>query len=179
VEVALGCEWCLDQNNYQGWFGECFVQALAAAAGLQCSPLTPDCTGVDFDLSSPREIDGDFPCVKVQVKSWSVPKESGESWRYTGLTQKRFNALAGVRRIPRFLFLVVVPPDVNMYAWADQDVLRLSHAAYWISLQDQEQFAAPVCERKIPLLIPKRNLLTAQSLKALCEDVVLADRGVS
>ena len=59
-EAALGCEWCLDQNNHQGWYGECFIQALAAAAGLQCSRLSPDCTGVDFDISGPREVRGDF-----------------------------------------------------------------------------------------------------------------------
>ena len=68
--LDLGCEWCLDQSNHQGWYGESFVQVLAAAAGLQCSPLTPDCTGVDLDISGTREVRGDFPCVKVQVKSW-------------------------------------------------------------------------------------------------------------
>lgn len=172
--LSLGCEWCLDQSNHQGWFGESFIQVLAAAAGLQCSPLTPDCTGVDLDISGTREVRGDFPCVKVQVKSWSVPRESGDAWRYGGLTEKRFNALAGSRRVRRFLFLVVVPPDVGMYAYADEDFLRLSRAAYWVSLGDRDQVKDPRCDRRVPVLVPRRNLLTPESLRVLCEDADLA-----
>jgi hypothetical protein len=179
-EVALGCEWCLDQNNHQGWYGECFVQALAAAAGLQCSRLTPDCTGADFIIGGSREIRGDFPCVRVQVKSWSVPTESDGYWRYSGLTEKRFNALAGSdRRIPCFLFLVVVPPDTAKYAFADDTALRLSHAAYWVSLKDRHQIADPSCNRRVPILVPQQNLLTADKLVDLCEDADLPDRRVS
>jgi hypothetical protein len=174
--LALGCEWCLDQNNHQGWFGESFIQVLAAAAGLQCSPLTPDCTGVDLDISGTREVRGDFPCVKAQVKSWSAPRGSDGTWRYGGLTQKRFNALAGPRRVPRFLFLVIVPPDASMYADADEDFLRLSRAAYWVSLSEQEQVRDPRCDRKAPIVVPRQNLLTPKSLATLCEDADLAGR---
>ncbi len=178
-EAALGCEWCLDQNNHQGWYGECFIQALAAAAGLQCSRLSPDCTGVDFDISGPREVRGDFPCIKVQVKSWSTASDSDRSWRYNRLTEKRFNALAGPRRVPRFLFLVIVPPDITRFAQVDENVLRLSHAAYWVSLEDRPKIAEPACNRKVPVLVPRENLLTTDKLVALCEDADLADRRVS
>jgi Domain of unknown function (DUF4365) len=153
---------------------------LAAAAGLQCTSLKPDCTGVDFFISSTRELGGDFGCVNVQVKSWSVPKESAGSWRYNGLTEKRFNALAGgARRVPRYLFLVVVPPDVGSYACADDKVLQLSHAAYWMSLADREKVADPSCERKVLVPVPQDHLLTVASLTALCEDPDRASRRVS
>jgi hypothetical protein len=176
--LALGCEWCLDQNNRQGWYGESFVQVLAAAAGLQCSPLTPDCTGVDLDITGTREVRDDFPCVKIQVKSWSVPRESGGAWRYGGLTEKRFNALAGPRRVPRFLFLVVVPSDVSTYAYADEEFLRLGRAAYWVSLADRARVAEPRCDRKVPVHVPRQNLLTVETLTTLCEDADLAGRRV-
>jgi Domain of unknown function (DUF4365) len=169
----LGCEWCLDQNNHQGWYGESFVQVLAAAAGLQCSRLTPDCTGVDLDITGTREVRGDFPCIKVQVKSWSVPREARDAWRYRGLTEKRFNALAGPRRVPRFLFLVIVPPDVGAFADADADLLKLSRAAYWVSLSGQAQIEDPQCERRVQVLVPKHNLLTPKMLRGLCEDADL------
>ena len=173
-EVTLGCEWCLDQNNHQGWYGESFVQVLAAAAGLQCTPLTPDCTGVDLDITGTAEVRGDFPCVKVQVKSWSVPRVSDGAWRYNGLTEKRFNALAGPRRVPRFLFLVIVPPDAGNFADADDNLLRLSRAAYWISLSHRDQVKDGRCDRRVPILVPQRNLLTPTRLRALCEDADLA-----
>jgi len=148
---------------------------LAAAAGLQCSPLTPDCTGVDLDITGTREVREDFPCVKVQVKSWSVPRESGGSWRYGGLTEKRFNALAGPRRIPRFLFLVIVPPEVSEYSYADEDFLRLGRAAYWVSLAGHAKLTEPSCERRVPVLVPRQNLLTVKSLTSLCEDADLEE----
>jgi len=152
------------------------VRVLGAAAGLQVSKMEPDCTGIDFIISCPWEVDGEFPVAMVQVKSWSAPREQEGAWRYGGLTQKRFNALAGPRRIPHFLFLVVVPPDVGRYARADNDLLHLSHAAYWVSLRDQFKIAAPSCERRVPVVIPRQNLLTVESLRALCEGSLLAER---
>lgn len=137
---------------------------LAAAAGLQASPLTPDCTGVDFDLTYPREVDGDFPCMKVQVKSWSRPRRQGEFWRYGGLTEKRFNALAGPRRVPRYLFVVMVPENAADFARADADSLRLHHAAYWMSLEDHKRLDGPRCDRRVEVLIPEANLLTVDTL---------------
>jgi Domain of unknown function (DUF4365) len=112
------------------------------------------------------------------VKSWSAPRGSDSAWRYRGLTEKRFNALAGPRRVPRFLFLVVVPPDVCTYAYADEEFLRLSRAAYWVSLADRAKVAEPKCERKVPVLIPRQNLLTVETLTALCEDADLAGRRI-
>jgi hypothetical protein len=171
--LALGCQWCLDQANHQGWYGESFIRVLAAAAGLGCSSLTPDCTGVDFAITGTREVREDFSCVMVQVKSWSVPRESGGAWRYGELTEKRFNALAGPRRVPRFLFLVVVPPDISEYSHADEHFLRLGRAAYWVSLAGHAKLAEPSCERRVPVLVPRRNLLTAKTLTSLCEDADL------
>jgi hypothetical protein len=160
----------LDQNNHQGWYGESFVRVLAAAAGLGVSEVKPDCTGVDFVISATREIDGDFPAMMVQVKSWSKPVERLEGWRYNRLTQKRFNALAGRnRRFPRFLFLVMVPSDRTRHACVGEDVLSLSHAAYWVSLADHEQIQDAACERQVPIMVPRKNLLTVESLVALCE----------
>jgi hypothetical protein len=174
---ALACEWCLDQNNHQGWYGESFIRALAAAAGLQVWEGKPDCTGVDFIISATREINGDFPSIQVQVKSWSTPVERADGWRYDRLTQKRFNALAGRdRRFPRFLFLVIVPSDRTRYASVEEDVLRLSHCAYWVSLADRERIPEAVCHQQVPVMISKKNRLTVESLVALCEGTDVAGR---
>jgi hypothetical protein len=109
----------------------------------------------------------------VQVKSWSTPRGSDEAWRYSGLTEKRFNALAGQRRVPRLLFLVIVPPDTGAFASADEELLRLSRAAYWVSLEDLEQIENPRCERRVPVLVPRQNLLTTKTLRHLCEEADL------
>jgi len=116
----------------------------------------------------------------VQVKSWSVPVERAGGWRYNRLTQKRFNALAGRnRRFPTFLFLVIVPADSARYAWADEDALRLSRAAYWVSLADYEQIPNAVCDRRVQVIVPQTNLLTVETLVALCEGGELPGRRAS
>lgn len=160
---------CLDQNNWQGWYGDSFVQVLAAAAGLTASKQQPDCTGIDFQITTTHLVQDDYPQIQAQVKSWSAPKITNGFWSYRGLTEKRFNALAGGNwRIPRLLFLVVVPHD-GSYARADDHMLRLSHAAYWISLGDVGKIAQPSCERRVQVLIPMSNLLTVETLTDLCE----------
>jgi hypothetical protein len=116
----------------------------------------------------------------AQVKSWSAPLERPGGWRYDRLTQKRFNALAGRdRRFPRFLFVVMVPANVTSYSHADEKDLRLSHAAYWVSLADQEKIQGPACKSRVTVTVPQQNLLTAESLKALCEDGSAAGRRAS
>lgn len=178
--IALSCEWCLDQYNHQGWYGESFIRVLAAAAGLQVAKPEPDCNGVDFHISATREIDGDFPMIMAQVKSWSAPLERPGGWRYDRLTQKRFNALAGRnRRFPRFLFVVMVPANVASYSHADEKALQLSHAAYWVSLADGERIQDAACKSRVAVTVPQQNLLTAKSLKALCEDGSAAGRRAS
>jgi len=158
----------LDRNNHQGWYGECFVRVLAAAAGYAVSKPDPDLFGVDLYICGTDEVGDDYPLLGIQVKSWSVPKARDGSWHYRGLSEKQFNALAGTRRtIPRLLALVVVPSNVSGFTAADEDLLRLSHAAYWMSLRDKERIAEP-SERKVPLMIPRRNLLTVETLTWLC-----------
>lgn len=50
-------------------------------------------------------------------------------------------------------------------------MLRLTHAAYWVSLAGQPKIDDPRCQRKVPILVPKQNLLTAESFRSLCEDM--------
>jgi hypothetical protein len=116
----------------------------------------------------------------VQVKSWSVPVERPGVWRYDRLTQRQFNALAGSkRRFPRYLFVVIVPSDSRSYASVDEDALGLSHAAYWISLASQEKIQDASSERRISITIPRENLLTIESLVALCEGSQVPGRRAS
>jgi hypothetical protein len=74
--------------------------------------------------------------------------------------------------------VVVVPPDVSTYAYADEEFLRLGRAAYWVSLADRARVADPRCDRKVQILVPRQNLLTVEKLTSLCEDADLAGRRV-
>lgn len=131
-----------------------------------------DVNGVDMGFEETGDRGGiRAPEIKVQVKTWSAPRSSGPYWDFDGLTEAQFNKLAGPGfRTPRFLVVVIVPTDSPAYCSADDGQLRLSHAAYWVSLRDQDPIAAPGDKRRRRVRIPKANLLTPDSLRSLLDD---------
>ncbi len=159
----------LDRYAHQGHYGESFVHALAAAAGLQLSKPYPDVDGVDWMIGRPGGRGFKSPWIEVQVKSWSVPQGSREHWRYRELTEQQFNKLAGEFQLHRYLFLVVVPDVADNYTEAGCQALRLHHAAYWASFRSSPPVDNPSSRKKKPVRIPKANLLTVTSLRGLME----------
>ncbi|WP_306359208.1 DUF4365 domain-containing protein [Nocardia sp. CC227C] len=156
-----------DSNPHQGHYDEAFVYALAAAAGLQVAKFDPDFSGVDLHLKLPGATNGNFPCVEMQVKSWSQPVRRNGHFRYDRLNERQFNALAGAQRVPRFLVLVIVPPAASDYTVAAPARLTLAHAAYWQDLSGEEPIANPSRDRYTRVLVPETNLLTVTSLLKL------------
>lgn len=157
--------------NLQGYFGESFIRVLVSAAGLIASKEDIDVTGVDFTLGYPGSRGTTrFPKIEVQVKSWSQASESGGTWHYP-MKVAHYNDLAGDDYcLPRYLFLVVVPDDVNLYTQADDEALRLHHCGYWVSLADRPRID-PRRQKKVTVPVPKRNLLTVSALRALMTPV--------
>jgi hypothetical protein len=146
------------------------VRVLAAAAGLRVAKPEPDVDGIDFHLSWISSDYDDYTIARVQVKSWSTwppARENDHAWRFR-LTETHFNALAGNTAIPAFLFLVVVPPQAQDYTRADHHWLRLGRAGYWVSLADRPRIAAPRPNQYVPVYVPRQNLLSVESLTALC-----------
>ena len=74
---------------------------------------------------------------------------------------------------------MIVPRDRTRYARAEDEALRLSHAAYWVSLADCEKIQGAACNRRVPIVVPKQNLLTVESLVALIEGKDLQGRTAS
>jgi Domain of unknown function (DUF4365) len=161
------------RSNHQGRYGEAYFHVLATAAGVVANKVEYDIEGVDFIVSLPLAVRGvRFPKIEVQVKSASAPKRSadGTMWKYEGLDEPRFNNLAGTGfSMPRFLVLVTVPKEPSAYTQATADALTLSHAAYWVSLEDRPEIPDPNASRRVRVEIPTANLLTVESLLALFE----------
>jgi Domain of unknown function (DUF4365) len=141
---------------------------LAAAAGFGVAKPYPDLAAIDLHIVGMDEVADDYPLAKVQVKSWSTPHGDDLAWHYGRLNEKQFNALAGRQAVPAFLFLIVVPPDPQDFAQADTQRLQLSYAGYWISLADSQRIPDPSTKRRVTVTIPRVNLLTVESLTALC-----------
>lgn len=157
--------------NHQGYFGESFVRVLVSAAGLIAGQQDVDHTGVDFSIDFPgTRGTARFPKIEAQVKSWSIPKGSDLHWHYP-MDVKNYNDLAGEGfAVPRYLFLVIVPADVQQFADADETAMRLRYCGYWTSLRDQP-LIDPDAQQKVTVRVPKKNLLTVSGLRALLHPV--------
>jgi len=158
----------LDDRVWQGHYGEAFVRSLACAAGLVTSKKDLDMDGVDIQLGHPGLLKSiRHPTLDAQVKSWSTPIGDEEYFRYP-LEMHNYQNLVGTVGIdfpiPRYLFLVIVPPRKSDYTSASDDCLRLHHAAYWVSLMSETPASELSNTSTKTVYVPRKNLLTADTL---------------
>lgn len=97
-----------------------------------------------------------------------MPKSIGRTWRYPYLTEKQYNVIAGEPAVPAYLFIVVVPEDPRQYTHANEQQLLARRAAYWVSLAGRPRIDNPG-DRRVRVDVPCDNLLTVNSMAALCE----------
>lgn len=159
----------LDANNHQGKFGQDYIRVLASAAGLLVYTPDLDYDGIDLGIRWPgRSGAAASPAIDAQVKSWSNPRKAGGTWRFDGLNEVQFNKLAGRDfTIPRYLFLVIVPPDPHAYSDVLTDGLLLRYQGYYASLRDHEPITDPNSRRHRTVHVPVGNILTVRSLRTL------------
>jgi hypothetical protein len=162
----------LNENVHQGHFGEGFIWALACAAGLNPGKRTLDVDGVDIQIGYPgKRGKVKSPSLEAQIKSWSQPKVREGKFAYP-LPVSNFNALVGTvgeeLALPRYLFLVVVPDDADLYCRATVSELALNHAAYWLDLMDEKEIDPETQETKT-VYVPQANLLTSGVLHELID----------
>ena len=158
----------LHRNAHQGSYGEAFVYALACAAGFTVGRQHLDSDGVDWQICSVGPVGTRrSPKIDVQVKTWSRAKETADYWTHH-LQVGHFNALAGAGfMVPRFLVVVITPTEADGYVRIDPDAMILSHAAYWLSLADRAEMPVEDGTKTVAVRVPKRNLLTVETLAAL------------
>jgi len=161
----------LDAKQHQGKFGEDYVRVLASAAGLVVLKEDLDADGVDLGFRSTGRYGRVYsPMIEAQVKTWSKPSGRDGGLHYRGLDEFQFNQLAGPDfSVPRYLFLVCVPPSWSEYAAAGPEGILLRRLGYYLSLRAEPQIAEPDRRRSRPVVVPTANVLTAQALRRLTE----------
>lgn len=169
----------LDQNNHQGKFGADYVRVLASAAGLIWSQDDVDLDSVDLCLKLPGRTQRGFsPRIDVQVKTVRKLDVSNGLIKYGRLNYAQFNMLAGTDfTVPRYLFVVHVPPSTARYADLSTYGLLLRHIGYYISLSDESPLPVSDPNRHIRVKIPLSNVLTAESLRDLVTGNVVSPVG--
>ncbi len=163
----------LDPKGHQGWYGEPYVHAIAAAAGLVAGKPIPDHDGIDWNIAHPGPRGTKrSPKLDLQVKTCSSPEtdSQGESWKYR-LSVAHYNQLAGPGfDVPRFLAFVITPKNPADYISIGPDAMNLSHVAYWTSFATEA--LAPQDEdspKSVGIHVPKKNVLTPKSLLSLID----------
>jgi Domain of unknown function (DUF4365) len=159
----------LDANNHQGKFGQDYIRVLASAAGLLVYTPDLDYDGIDLMIRWPGRVGmAASPAIDVQVKSWSSPRRSGAHYRFDGLNELQFNKLAGPHyTVPRYLFLVIVPPDAHAYSELLTNGMLLRYQAFHASLQGEIPITHPLQQRRRSVQVPVGNVLTVRSLLTL------------
>jgi len=162
----------LDPRNHQGKFGADYIRVLASAAGLIWGQDDVDLDGVDLCLKMPgRTPRGFSPRIDVQVKTVSTLEVRKGLLNFDGLSHTQFNKLAGTDfTVPRYLFVVHVPPNAARYADLSTSGLLLRHIGYYVSLSDRHTLPSDDSTRRTRVKIPVSNVLTAASLRALVTD---------
>lgn len=158
-----------DKSVVQGAYGEAFVVAIAAAAGYDVAfPRLGQ--GIDIFVfeRGPKGTSGRGQVV-FQVKSWASGTLKRDGTFHYPLEVDAYNALAGEWATPHYLVLCVVPNDAAEYSDANHPRLTLRHAAYWLSLKDEEPDESLKPKSKKVVRVPARNLLTPTTMRALVE----------
>jgi len=168
--VALAQPVGINPNVHQGYFAEFLVASIAAAAGLDVHwPRLGHRVDLGVYLPGLNGTSGSKQ-ITLQVKSWSKGRlGTDDHFRYR-LDGAAFNYLAGNGHdVRHYLVLCVVPPQASDYANARPKRLRLKHAAYWLSLRDEEpdEHLLPASSKKV--LVPAKHLLTTETIRALVD----------
>ncbi|APE24554.1 MULTISPECIES: DUF4365 domain-containing protein [Streptomyces] len=162
----------MEHNNHQGWYGETFVAAIAAAAGFQVAVPYPD-IGKDMILGRDHEDPELDVQIALQVKTRRIGDLDPAGGLKITLTIDQFKRLRGRRQVPCYLVVVLVPQDPAAYVRVSGFELVLWHSAYWVSLEDRP-LPIQQGQKSVTVTVPRENLLTVDAhefFHRACEEV--------
>lgn len=160
----------LNPNVWQGYFGEAFVNAIAAASGLEVSiPRLGHVLDFSIYRPGPRGTSGSRQ-INLQVKSWADGDVADDDHFHYQLEVSAYNRLAGEGHdVRHYLALCIVPGDARTYLNASHEKAVMLKAAYWLSLRDKTPDPSLKSNSKKTVLVPREQLLTPETLAALVD----------
>ncbi|MGE3413449.1 MAG: DUF4365 domain-containing protein [Dehalococcoidia bacterium] len=170
-------------NRRQGFYGECVVQAIAAAAHLKISREVLEPDGVDFEIIHERS--DRLPRrkrIELQVKTHSDVTRQSDGTLRIRLRRNAYHALNGRYGIeldvPRYLVLVNVPRHFSGYCAFTEGQIHLTERVYWCDLMGEPSL--PDDQDSVTVSVSEGNLLTPEALVGLtCGDREEAARWMS
>ncbi|MFE9473218.1 DUF4365 domain-containing protein [Streptomyces griseofuscus] len=180
--AAGGRRVALQSEVWQGHFAEGLVWALTCAAGLNPGKRVLDIDGVDIQIGFPGRVQTmRYPFIEAQVKSCCNPTYVGDSFSYS-IPIKNYNDLIGQVGFDlptrRYLFLVHTPASKSDYVLSSETSNNFQHAIYWVDIMDYDPID-PDAQASKSVHVPRRNLLTVETLTQLVKGEVPRERGAA
>lgn len=149
-------------------FNYAYVCAMAAQAGLNRVDARVDDDSVDVSFKSrgfhQRAVRN--PQIDFQLKCTSQELIHGDELRFS-LSRKNYDDLRGDNLIcPRYLAVLVVPPNVQQWIENNGDSISLLRSCYWVSLRDAEETQNA---HNVTVRIPLAQRLTSQVMRQMIE----------
>lgn len=164
-------------SNQKELFNVAYVHAMAAQAGLNHGSMVLDDDSVDLMITGKGfGQDGGIrnPQLHLQLKCTSQNMISGSVIKFP-LSRKNYDDLRGDRYLsPRYLVVMLVPEDVEMWAHHSDDHMILKHCCYWASIKD---YPETTNQKKVTVDVPLSQRLTPDSLRDLM--TLASKRGVA
>ncbi len=158
----------MDVNQKKELFSKAFVNALAAQSGLRSSEPNVDDDSIDITLRGRGYNKSGIRCPQIDVQLKCTADDRGDSSIFKfKLPLKNYEDLRGDNFLcPRFLFVLVVPENIDDWLTHQKSYSELKHCCYWYSLRDLDAVSNAT---SVTINIPRSQRLTSQSLLELME----------
>jgi hypothetical protein len=158
----------MDLNKQKEEFNIAYVRALAAHAGLNCISLSVDDDSVDIGFKG-RGYRGSrirSPQIELQLKCTGRELIDGDVIKYP-LKKKNYEDLRGQDfSAPRYLAVLLVPPEVEKWIGHQEDHISLYNNCYWVSLRDA---LAIKNKASVTIDVPLNQRLTSHTLRTMID----------
>jgi hypothetical protein len=167
----------MDENEQKQRLSIAYLHTVASAAGCACQAPEVDNDSVDRTIVARGWLHKKAlfrsPKIDVQLKSFGrEPLSEDESSFTFRLNRKNYDELRHRAQVPRLLVVLLLPREPQQWLEQDHDRMITRHAAYYVSLAEMAD--APQ-RSKVPVELPRTNLLTVDALRRL---MAQASRGM-
>lgn len=164
------------EANYQNWFGEGYIRAVAGAVGLNAGPPTAaDVIGVDLAIADHDESVKEWPAVLwVQLKTVQRSQVrfgrdlNGEQYFTYDLSVSNFNKLVKPTATPYVLVVFLVPDSRDLWMAHIAEKTEMRWGAYWVRLTGQ---APSTNSTTVAVRIPLHQQFSHTQLRELMRQV--------
>lgn len=150
----------LPPNERKRLFGVVYLRAIAATAGYGADPPESDYDSIDLVISSRL---GKRPRLEFQVKCAGGATPEGDDFGFE-LSKKNYDDLRADTVIPRLLFILIIPENLEDWLRQTERRMNLRRCGYWASLQGLGESPNT---NSVTVRVPRGNLLTPQALQSL------------